>query len=158
MTLSFRSNRVLQRRCGRLCLDVSHKSAFLAPWFIIFGLVYCMRPDIYLYMQAIVIWKGIVVRLSYKIWPSGRDFDLIWSLSLSSQEMILWRQISDLSSQLSDHSSQISVFSNDKFVGDLGQWPYTLQSAELRAVGHRYDLQYQNDCSGKGLEIWGFWI
>jgi hypothetical protein len=38
----------------------------------------------------------------------------------TTTETILWRQISDLSGQFSDHSGQIFVFSNDKFVGDMG--------------------------------------
>jgi hypothetical protein len=46
-----------------------------------------------------------------------------WLCLADQQHMrftILWRQISDLSGQFSDHSGQISVFSNKKFVGDMG--------------------------------------
>jgi hypothetical protein len=47
-------------------------------------------------------------------------------------ESILWRQISDLSGQFSEHSWQISVFSNDKFVGDMGHSDPTLYTTHCR--------------------------
>jgi hypothetical protein len=57
---------------------------------------------------------------------------------------ILWKQISDLSGQFSDHSGQISVFSNDKFVGDMGWWAIVYTIILSFHHGNMVDIFYNN--------------